>query len=331
MNKTWDLSGDIPEHSRMFEYGKEKSYRNLMFWTFVIHVKRETTGKIAPSLWIFTASLFGFNISIHILYIYCIFIGAYVLECTITQERNISKWEVAFILYSWYEIIWLDSWPKIVIWKTGHSGWVLPRGLDLLPLSQLGRLQLYVLLGNLENWGLSPRVSRMNVLNATWNVFHNDYKQWLDSYLCLFFLKVLERKISTRQSREELIRRGVLKELPDQGEEINHAFKIIWSFLLWPFFHFLLKFNMSLVFGRESSECRAPRILLPFRMPLWAAENLRYSRREIQWLFGESFTRCHSKPKALQRCPVAGDTDKTQMLTWFLVFSILDLHSFCTS
>ncbi|KAI2544123.1 phosphatase and actin regulator 2, partial [Homo sapiens] len=28
---------------------------------------------------------------------------------------------------------------------------------------------------------------------------------------------VLERKISTRQSREELIRRGVLKELPDQA------------------------------------------------------------------------------------------------------------------
>jgi hypothetical protein len=50
--------------------------------------------------------------------------------------------------------------------------------------------------------------------------------------LCLFSLKVLERKISTRQSREELIRRGVLKELPDQGEEINHAFKIIQSFLL---------------------------------------------------------------------------------------------------
>ena len=48
-----------------------------------------------------------------------------------------------------------------------------------------------------------------------------------DSYLCLFFLKVLERKISTRQSREELIRRGVLKELPDQGEEINHKFKVI--------------------------------------------------------------------------------------------------------
>ena len=48
-----------------------------------------------------------------------------------------------------------------------------------------------------------------------------------DSYLCLFFLNVLERKISTRQSREELIRRGVLKELPDQGEEINHTFKVI--------------------------------------------------------------------------------------------------------
>ncbi|MGH0127935.1 UNVERIFIED_CONTAM: hypothetical protein FKN15_039292 [Acipenser sinensis] len=30
--------------------------------------------------------------------------------------------------------------------------------------------------------------------------------------------RVLERKISTRQSREELIRRGVLREIPDQGE-----------------------------------------------------------------------------------------------------------------
>eukprot|EP00070_Physeter_catodon_P043269 XP_028350163.1 phosphatase and actin regulator 2 isoform X2 [Physeter catodon] len=34
---------------------------------------------------------------------------------------------------------------------------------------------------------------------------------------------VLERKISTRQSREELIRRGVLKELPDQENTENHS------------------------------------------------------------------------------------------------------------
>jgi len=34
---------------------------------------------------------------------------------------------------------------------------------------------------------------------------------------CAFSL-VLERKISTRQSREELIRRGVLKEMPEQGD-----------------------------------------------------------------------------------------------------------------
>lgn len=46
-----------------------------------------------------------------------------------------------------------------------------------------------------------------------------------DSYLCLFFLKVLERKISTRQSREELIRRGVLKELPDQDGDVTVNFE----------------------------------------------------------------------------------------------------------
>ncbi|XP_041106675.1 phosphatase and actin regulator 2-like [Polyodon spathula] len=34
---------------------------------------------------------------------------------------------------------------------------------------------------------------------------------------------VLERKISTRQSREELIRRGVLKEIPDQETSNGHT------------------------------------------------------------------------------------------------------------
>nr|KAF6462736.1 phosphatase and actin regulator 2 [Molossus molossus] len=36
---------------------------------------------------------------------------------------------------------------------------------------------------------------------------------------------VLERKISTRQSREELIRRGVLKELPDQDGDVTVNFE----------------------------------------------------------------------------------------------------------
>uniref|UniRef100_A0A2K6K8S3 Phosphatase and actin regulator n=1 Tax=Rhinopithecus bieti TaxID=61621 RepID=A0A2K6K8S3_RHIBE len=38
-------------------------------------------------------------------------------------------------------------------------------------------------------------------------------------------LLVLERKISTRQSREELIRRGVLKELPDQDGDVTVNFE----------------------------------------------------------------------------------------------------------
>lgn len=83
MNKIWDLLGDILEYFRMFEYGKEKSYRNLMFWIFVIYVKRENIGKIVFFFWIFIGSLFGFNVSIYIFYIYCIFIGVYVLECII--------------------------------------------------------------------------------------------------------------------------------------------------------------------------------------------------------------------------------------------------------
>lgn len=36
---------------------------------------------------------------------------------------------------------------------------------------------------------------------------------------------VLERKISTRQSRQELIRRGVLKELPDQDGDVTVNFE----------------------------------------------------------------------------------------------------------
>lgn len=36
---------------------------------------------------------------------------------------------------------------------------------------------------------------------------------------------VLERKISTRQSREELIRRGLLKELPDQDGDVTVNFE----------------------------------------------------------------------------------------------------------
>lgn len=34
----------------------------------------------------------------------------------------------------------------------------------------------------------------------------------------MFFLPVLERKMSTRQSREELIKKGVLKEVYEKGE-----------------------------------------------------------------------------------------------------------------
>uniref|UniRef100_A0A8C8TJT2 Phosphatase and actin regulator n=1 Tax=Peromyscus maniculatus bairdii TaxID=230844 RepID=A0A8C8TJT2_PERMB len=49
---------------------------------------------------------------------------------------------------------------------------------------------------------------------------------------------VLERKISTRQSREELIRRGLLKELPDQGEEICLTFKRIGFHTLCSFLFF---------------------------------------------------------------------------------------------
>uniref|UniRef100_A0A8C5TGC2 Phosphatase and actin regulator n=1 Tax=Malurus cyaneus samueli TaxID=2593467 RepID=A0A8C5TGC2_9PASS len=36
---------------------------------------------------------------------------------------------------------------------------------------------------------------------------------------------VLERKISTRQSREELIRRGVLKEMPEQDGDVTVNFE----------------------------------------------------------------------------------------------------------
>lgn len=166
------------------------------------------------------------------------------------KKRKISKWEVTFLLYSWYEIMCLVSWPNIIIGRIRRRDRVSEHWLRPLLLSEFVWLQPWVLLDNSKNWGLSPRVNGIHVLSSIWNVFHNYFKQWLDSYLCLFFLKVLERKISTRQSREELIRRGVLKELPDQGEEINRIFKITWSFILWSFFHFLLEFKMIMVFGR---------------------------------------------------------------------------------
>lgn len=74
--------------------------------------------------------------------------------------------------------------------------------------------------------------------------------------LCLFFLKVLERKISTRQSREELIRRGLLKELPDQGEEICLTFQLIGFFLP-------TGFKVTMVVVRQSDWQYTTGILLP--------------------------------------------------------------------
>lgn len=49
-------------------------------------------------------------------------------------------------------------------------------------------------------------------------IFHKRCQYENKSILNCAFSLVLERKISTRQSREELIRRGVLKEMPEQGD-----------------------------------------------------------------------------------------------------------------
>lgn len=49
-------------------------------------------------------------------------------------------------------------------------------------------------------------------------IFHKHQQYKYKSILNCAFSLVLERKISTRQSREELIRRGVLKEMPEQGD-----------------------------------------------------------------------------------------------------------------
>lgn len=147
---------------------------------------------------------------------------------------------------SWCEIISLNSWPITIVWRPDSAAGFQTRALAialvlimLTPITCCDR--------QLEKLGFESSPEQNE---CTWNVFHNYFEQWLDSYVCLFFLKVLERKISTRQSREELIRRGVLKELPEQGEELNHAFKIMWSFILWSFFHFPLKLKMIVVFGR---------------------------------------------------------------------------------
>ena len=139
---TWDLSRDTPEHANPFEHGKEKSYRELICWTFVIDGVREKTlekwslfsGMQMSYLniyWTFVC-LFGFNVSVCILCMHCIFIEAYVLECL--KKRNISKWEVAFVLYSWYDIMCLVSWPNIIIWRTRPSIWVPEHGLQSFAL-----------------------------------------------------------------------------------------------------------------------------------------------------------------------------------------------------
>lgn len=47
--KTWDMSEDVSrEYSRIFQYGKEKSYRNQMCWTSVIDGMREKTLENSP-------------------------------------------------------------------------------------------------------------------------------------------------------------------------------------------------------------------------------------------------------------------------------------------
>lgn len=51
-------------------------------------------------------------------------------------------------------------------------------------------------------------------------IFHKRCQYENKSILNCAFSLVLERKISTRQSREELIRRGVLKEMPEQGDNM---------------------------------------------------------------------------------------------------------------
>lgn len=48
-------------------------------------------------------------------------------------------------------------------------------------------------------------------------------------------LSALERKISMRQSREELIKRGVLKEIFDKGKRSSfHSVKLTSHIVLWP-------------------------------------------------------------------------------------------------
>lgn len=95
--------------------------------------------------------------------------------------------------------------------------------------------------------------------------------------LCLFFLKVLERKISTRQSREELIRRGLLKELPDQGEEICLTFQLIGLFLP-------TGFKVTTVVVRQSGWQYTTGILLPPGMSLWGPKKPRCYRKGAQRL-----------------------------------------------
>ena len=139
------------------------------------------------------------------------------------------------MLRTWFEVMCLNSRPNTIIWKTRHSDWASDR--------QLGSFahpdyvdSIHVDCGATRKPGVWALKWTEWIYSILVGMFFIIILSNEDSYLCLFFLKVLERKISTRQSREELIRRGVLKELPDQGEEINHTFKVIWSFILWSFF-----------------------------------------------------------------------------------------------
>lgn len=88
---------------------------------------------------------------------------------------------------------------------------------------------------------------------------------------------VLERKISTRQSREELIRRGLLKELPDQGEEICLTFQLIGLFLP-------TGFKVTTVVVRQSGWQYTTGILLPPGMSLWGPKKPRCYRKGAQRL-----------------------------------------------
>lgn len=135
---------------------------------------------------------------------------------------NVYAWNnTSNNVYSECSLSVMPSWCSLtILWKLHHPVWHSVR-------DYVGWIIKFI-----------THITAGSSLYFHWTLWTIKWPKYNDILICSvsFIFIVLERKISTRQTREELIRKGVL--IPDQGEILNKV-NVILSMHGWPLTHFL--------------------------------------------------------------------------------------------